>query len=228
MPLATQGSPENANPFSGAGFMRFVRGGIGTYSTDGAAPCDESFNARVFPSVAVTSYSFASPYHTIGFSGITVGANELIGFKVQVATGSPLNAYATIVSNTSNSLIAFDDAPETWALTVANSIALFPYKQLVNNVGLLRITGYGTLSSGTITAGDALGTATLFVWDKQRQKFSIVGPATGVTLGHGVQFEIVTPQEGVYALTLGGFAGAVANLDKVEIRTETAKQFYRS
>lgn len=208
--------------------MRYVRGSIASYGLDGVAPCDTSLDPVAYPNLNVTSYSFSSPLHTIGFSGATIGVNALVGLKVLVAKGNPAGAYATIVSNTANTIIAYDDLPQTWALTTANALSVFPYKQLVNNVGLLRITGYGTLSSGTITAGDALGTATLFVWDKQRQKFSIVGPATGTTLEHGVQVEIATPQEGVYALSLGGFSAAVANLDEVEIRTETAKQFYRS
>lgn len=207
--------------------MRFVRGAIGSYSADGVAPCDENMDPVTYPNLAVTSYSFSSPLHTIGFSGATIGSNELVGMKVLVAKGNPMGAYATIVSNTTNTIIAYDAAPQTWALTTANALAVFPYKQVVENTGLLRITPFGTLSSGTIAIGDSVGTGILYVWDQERQKFSISGPTTGVPLQHGVQIELATPQAGVYVIQVTDVS-AVPNLSTIQIRTELAKQYYRS
>lgn len=227
MPLFNQGPSENWLPSSGAGFMRYARGSIASYSLDGVAPCDTALDPVAYPNLNVTSYSFSSPLHTIGFSGATIGVNALVGLKVLVAKGNPAGAYATIVSNTANTIIAYDDQPQTWALTTANALSVFPYKQSVENTGLLRITPYGELTAGTLAIGDGVGAATLFVWDQERRKFSVVGPATGAPLQHGVQFEITTPQAGVYALQITGVS-LVPSLSKIEIRTELAKQYYRS
>lgn len=228
MPLGNQGPTEFAGPFTGAGIYRFVRGGISVagQNEDGVAPCDTATLAPLdYVNRPVTSYSYAAPYHTIGFGGAAVGVNALVGLKVMVVKGHSYLAFATVVSNTANSLVAYDDVPSDWELTTDNLIDVFPFKLNIGNSGLCRVTARGTLTSGTLSPGDTIATAIAWVYDTQRRVWSILSTASGLPLLHGVEIDVSDQQYSILALQIVG-VDMLPDLDKIEVEIQTARKFY--